>query len=158
MKIAIAIAKNTNYLVFKNYLYVFSMFGLISVIFFEGNVGTQLATTPIENSFGRVLPFTQPEYLSGLIKSFVDINVYLKIFTTSFLGFVFFKLLIMLNLYEVFVSTAESFNLPIQNQDFIIYIEQVNLISGFQLFVFVLLIAFISLGIYRNTYESKEGA
>ena len=64
----------------------------------------------------------------------------------------------MLNLYEVFVSTAESFNLPIQNQDFIIYIEQVNLISGFQLFVFVLLIAFISLGIYRNTYESKEGA
>ena len=81
--------KNTNYLVFKNYLYVFSMFGLISVIFFEGNVGTQLATTPIENSFGRVFPFTQPEYLSGLIKSFVDINVYLKIFTTSFLGFVF---------------------------------------------------------------------
>ena len=105
-----------------------------------------------------MLPFTQPEYLSGLIKSFVDINVYLKIFTTSFLGFVFFKLLIMLNLYEVFVSTAESFNLPIQNQDFIIYIEQVNLISEFQLFVFVLLIAFISLGIYRNTYESKEGA
>ena len=148
--------KNTNYLVFKNYLYVFSLFGLISVIYFEGNVGTQLATTPIENSFGRVLPFTQPEYLSGLIKSFVDINVYLKIFTTSFLGFVFFKLLIMLNFYEVFVSTAESFNLPIQNQDFIMYIEQVNLISGFQLFVFVLLIAFISLGIYRNTYEIKE--
>lgn len=147
--------KKTNYLLFKNYLYIFSIFGLVSVIFFEGNGDTQLAITPIENSFGRVLPFTQPEYLSGLIKSFLDINVYLKIFTTSFLGLIFFKLLILVDLYGGFVSTAERFNLPIQNQDFIIYIEQVNLISTFQLLVFVLLLVFISIGIYRNIYVSK---
>lgn len=147
--------KKTNYLLFKNYLYIFSIFGFISVVFFEGNGGTQLAITPIENSFGRVLPFTQPEYLTGLIKSFVDINVYLKIFTTSFLGLIFFKLLILVDLYGGFVSTAERFNLPIQNQDFIIYVEQVNLISTFQLLVFVLLLVFISIGIYRNIYVSK---
>ena len=147
--------KKTNYLLFKNYLYIFSIFGFISVVFFEGNGGTQLAITPIENSFGRVLPFTQPEYLTGLIKSFVDINVYLKIFTTSFLGLIFFKLLILVNLYGGFVSAAERFNLPIQNQDFIIYVEQVNLISTFQLLVFVLLLVFISIGIYRNIYVTK---
>jgi hypothetical protein len=59
----------------KKYLLFFSLFGLISVIIFEGNIGTQLSVLPIENSFGRVLLYTQPNYLTGMLKSLIDIEV-----------------------------------------------------------------------------------
>tara|TARA_B100002051_G_scaffold165486_1_gene156318 strand:+ start:194 stop:1786 length:1593 start_codon:yes stop_codon:yes gene_type:complete len=121
----------------NKYLLFFSIFGLISVILFEGNTGTQLSVIPIENSFGRVLVYTQPNYLTGLLKSFFDIEVYLKIFTTSFLGLIFFKTLLILGIYDLFINFLSALNLPINNPDLINYISKIQSISLLQVLMFV---------------------
>ena len=77
------------------YLLFFSVVSLLSVLFFEGWEGTQLSLNVIENSFGKYEKFIQPSYLTGFLKGFLQINAYLKIFTTSFLGLIFFKILIV---------------------------------------------------------------
>jgi hypothetical protein len=123
----------------KKYLLFFSLFGLISVIIFEGNIGTQLSVLPVENSFGRVLVYTQPNYLTGMLKSLIDIEVYLKIFTTSFLGLLFFKSLIVFGVYDSFVNFLSSLNLPINNQDFIDYIVKIQSIRYSQVLIFILI-------------------
>ena len=123
----------------KKYLLFFSLFGLISVIIFVGNIGTQLSVLPVENSFGRVLVYTQPNYLTGMLKSLIDIEVYLKIFTTSFLGLLFFKSLIVFGVYDSFVNFLSSLNLPINNQDFIDYIVKIQSIRYSQVLIFILI-------------------
>ena len=45
---------------------------------------TQLSEVDQLNSFGRNLRFTEPEYLVGFVYSFLELDSYLKIFTTSF--------------------------------------------------------------------------
>jgi len=123
----------------KNYLLFFSIFGFISVIIFEGNIGTQLSLVQTENSFGRVLLYTQPNYLTGMLKSVFDIEVYLKIFTTSFLGLLFFKSLIVFGVYDSFINFLNYLNLPINNQDFIDYISKTQSISYQQILIFILI-------------------
>ena len=50
---------------FENrYLLTFSLFSLFSVIFFETTKSTQLSLDYIENSFGKITKFAQPEYCS----------------------------------------------------------------------------------------------
>ena len=78
------------------YLIIFSLFSTFSILFFETTVGTQLSLIDTTNSFGRSLKYTQPEYLSGYLGSLFELNSYLKIFTTSFLGALIFKTLLLL--------------------------------------------------------------
>lgn len=121
----------------NKYLLFFSIFGFISVILFEGNAETQLSLMPIENSFGKILVYTQPNYLTGLLKSFFDIEVYLKILTTSFLGLIFFKSLLVLGIYDLFINFLTALNLPINNPDLINYISKIQSISLLQISIFV---------------------
>ncbi len=132
--------KNSNLI--KNYLIIFSIFATFSIIFFETTLGTQLALTETQNTFGRSLKYTQPLYLEGYIKSFLDLNSYLKIFTTSFFGAMIFKIILIFIDIESLFALLGKFGLPISNQDFIEYIYEVDLI-GINKFILVFLIFFI---------------
>ena len=96
---------------------------------------TQLSTTDETNSFGRVLRFTEPNYLEGFFKSFLDINSYLKIFTTSFLGASIFKIIFLLVDSTSFLTVLSNFGLPVQNPDFINYVNQVESVEGYKLLI-----------------------
>ena len=56
-------------------------------------------------------------------------NSYLKIFTTSFLGAIFFKLILLLIDQNSLIVTLENFGLPVGNEDFVNYLREVNDIS-----------------------------
>ncbi len=75
----------------RNYLKYFSIFSIFSVLFFETTIHTQLSLEPVLNSFGYEKIYSQPDYLSGLLKSLLMIESYLKIIATSFLGIYFIK-------------------------------------------------------------------
>ena len=47
------------------------------------------------NSFGVLANYSEPNYVTGVIKSFLEINSYLIIFSTSFIGVLFFKFLLI---------------------------------------------------------------
>ena len=83
------------------------------------------------NSFGDYSKYTQRYYLTGLFKSFVVLDSYLKIFTTSFLGMFIFKILVYFLTPEGLNSTLESLGLPISNEKFqilLIRLDETNLI------------------------------
>ena len=113
----------------KYYLMFFSIFATGSILFFETTLGTQLSLIDTLNTFGRSLKYTQPLYLEGYILSFVEMNSYLKIFTTSFLGAIFFKLILLLIDQNSLIVTLENFGLPVGNEDFVNYLREVNDIS-----------------------------
>lgn len=72
-----------------------SLFSILSVLFFETTVSTQLSLDPLINSWGSLSRYTERYYLTGVLESFFSIDAYLKIFTTSFLGVIFFKLFLL---------------------------------------------------------------
>ena len=69
----------------RKYLIVFSLFGLISIIFFESTTITELSTTTVINTFGKEDLYSNPTYLLGIVRSLFDVSAYAKIFASSFL-------------------------------------------------------------------------
>ena len=69
-------------------------------------------------------------------------NPYLKVFTTSFLGLIIFKISIGLIGENAFISILENFGLPTSNPDFEAYISQLSNIY----FVTLLIIIFCLIG------------
>jgi hypothetical protein len=127
---------------------------IFSVLFFEGWTGTQLSLIEIENSFGKVEKFIQPEYLSGLLKGVLVVETYLKIITTSVLGLIFIKFILITSDIESFNIFLSSFGLPVANQDFQNYLIQINQIS---LFTIILIIGMILiLSSILTTYLIKD--
>jgi hypothetical protein len=120
------------------YLYVFSIIGILSLFFFETTEMTQLSTVNEVNSFGRELRFTEPNYLIGFIQSFATLESYLKIFTTSFLGAIFFKLLISSLGVDDLLLFLSGLGLPVQNEDFLDYLLKLNQIE-YSKFAFIVL-------------------
>jgi hypothetical protein len=136
------------------YLLIFSLLSIFSVLFFEGWTGTQLSLIEIENSFGKVEKFIQPEYLSGLLKGVLVVETYLKIITTSVLGLIFIKFILITSDIESFNIFLSSFGLPVANQDFQNYLIQINQIS---LFTIILIIGMILiLSSILTTYLIKD--
>ena len=123
------------------YLIIFSLFSTFSILFFETTVGTQLSLIDTTNSFGRSLKYTQPEYLSGYLGSLFELNSYLKIFTTSFLGSLIFKTLLLLFGQNSLILILSNFGLPVDNEDFINYLFQLSIIDYYR-------IAFISITMF----------
>ena len=123
---------------------LFSIFATGSLLFFETTQGTQLSLVDTLNTFGRSLKYTQPLYLEGYVLSFIELNSYLKIFTTSFLGAIFFKLTLLLIDNNSLIVTLNNFGLPVGNEDFINYLVEINDISILKfVFVFVLLYSMV---------------
>ena len=107
------------------YLILFSFFFIIS-FFFATTEFTQLSLDATLNSFGDYSKYTQRYYLSGVFKSVVEIDSYLKIFTTSFLGMFIFKILVLILTPTGLNSALDSFGLPITNEKFQILLIQLN--------------------------------
>ena len=137
----------------KNYLRIFSIFSILSVLFFETTIFTQLSLTPVVNSFGYEKVYSQPEYLTGLLKSFFVPESYLKIIATSFFGAVFLKLSLMLTS-ETFVTDL-LFSTGYVNDDVLRLISQLNE-SAINYFVFLLILSSVStFFIVRHYLASK---
>ena len=133
---------------FHKLLLFLSFFSILSVLFFETTVDAQLSVERIYNSFGKFTRYTQPQYLSGLWSSFFVFDSYLKIFTTSFFGSIIFKILLLFLGKLQFLNLLLSFGLPTDNNDFIIYINNLEKI-GFDKF-FVTIFFFIAIVSYIN--------
>lgn len=125
---------------------IFSILSILSLLFFETTPDTQLSLERIYNSFGKYTRYTQPNYLLGLFKSFIIFDSYLKIFTTSFFGAICFKFLIVVFGKNNLVDLLGNFGLPTSNPDFIIYLENLELISADK-FIFLILFG-LSIYIY----------
>lgn len=130
------------YKVFKNYLLYFSIFSIFSLLFFETTKGTQLSLEEITNSFGELKRFSQPNYLIGYIQSVVIKESYLKIFATSILGAISFKVFIVLLGKEYFFSLLNNFGLSSNNEDFVLLVDKLELIE-INKFIIILIFCFI---------------
>ena len=104
----VLIYENSNKLI-KNYLIFFSLFNLVSVLFFESNLATQLSVDPIINSFGQEVKYSQPHYLTGMLTALLDINSYIKIIGTSFIMLVALKATEVTLGSELIINTFQNF-------------------------------------------------
>ncbi len=127
--------KKHEFKVLRYYLLFFSFFGALSILFYETTPMTQLSLTEEVNSFGELRRFTEPQYLRGFLGSFLVLNSYLKIFTTSFLGILIFKVIFIFIPTKNFIATLESLGLPIGNEDFILLMEKIELIHFSKIFL-----------------------
>ena len=107
------------------YLKAMSGFSILSVIFFETTLSTQLSLEYIENMYGKITKFTQPDYLFGFFNSFTELEAYLKIFAQSYLGFfVFLYFFVYVLGIDKFYQILDTYALPYQNEDFQILISK----------------------------------
>ena len=123
----------------KFYLISFSLFSLISVLFFESWSGTQLSLNYVENSYGNMQIYSQPYFLTGTLNALIITDSYLKIFVTSYLGVIIFKILFIIFNKNTVISFLTNIGLPTDNNDFVDYVEKVNSTD----FVSVIIIIFI---------------
>lgn len=134
------------YIYIKKYLLLFSVFSLLSLIFFETTSLTQLSVNEITNSFGRTIRYSQPEYVKGLVLSFFNFQSYLIIFTTSFLGVIVFKFLFLFINFENLLNILEKLNLPVSNSDFqnyIVTVYELELHKILTILLFIISMSFV---------------
>ena len=143
--------KNKEYIM--KYLTIFSVFSIVGILFFETTTLTQLSLVDEYNSFGRYIRYIEPEYVKGVVLAVTDFNSYLIIFSTSFVGAIFFKLLLIIFGQSSLETILSGLGLPVENNDFQIYLENLQNI-GLEKFIWVLLLfSFFS---YIITYKLKD--
>tara|TARA_Y100001936_G_scaffold67751_2_gene66745 strand:- start:688 stop:2292 length:1605 start_codon:yes stop_codon:yes gene_type:complete len=133
---------------FSKYVFFFSIFSMLSILFFETSNNTSLRNNI--NSFGSDDRFSQPEYLFGLFGSFGDINSYLKIFVTSFVGVIIFKIFSILFGMDKLLEYLDTFGLPIDNLDFQNFVYQIQNIDLIKIIIFMFLFFLIIFGFYKQ--------
>jgi len=79
--------------IIKNYIFVFSIFAYLSILFFESSELAVLSSDYVTNSFGLYTKYVNPTYLSGILNSFLIFDSYLNVIFTSFLGVFIIKIL-----------------------------------------------------------------
>jgi hypothetical protein len=78
--------------------------------------------------------------LPGVFQSLFIIDGYLKLFATSFFGLIVFKLFIIAFEVNGFYDFLDSLGLPLENQDFVILIEKLEIITSLQIAVFTFVV------------------
>ena len=117
-----------------------SLFSFISTLFFESTELTQFSLEPELNSFGIMSRYTERYYLEGYLKSFLEIESYLKLFITSFLGAIVLKIVL------IFMSPIDVFNflntagLPSDNDKFQKLVNDLMYIDVTYFFIVILLV------------------
>ena len=137
-----------------NYLLIFSIFAGLSILFFETSVGTSLSQNI--NSFNVEERFSQPKYLQNYISSFMNLNSYLKIFTTSFLGVVCFKLLSSIFQLEAITNFLSRLSLPVENPDFASFLENIETITLLQIIIFSIILIIFVLHFLSKIIKNKD--
>lgn len=140
------------------YILFFSIFSFFSILFFETTVDTQLSLDPILNSFGKLSKYSQPNYLTGYLTSIITFDSYLKIFTTSFLGAIFFKILLSIFGISSLLSILSELGLPVENNDFIIYLNNISKISNIKFLFVIFLITFLTTYTYKATAKINKSS
>lgn len=108
--------ENSKKLYLLRFVIFISLFSILSTLFFETTVLTQLSTSEEINAFGNKVRYTEPNYLKGYLLSFLDLQSYIKIFVTSFLGLIFFNLLFKYLSIEEFFEILSDFGLNFNNE------------------------------------------
>jgi len=137
--------KITNY-----YLIYFSIFSCLATMFFETTQNVQLSNDLIQNSFGKMTRYSQPKFVIGVFESIVNFESYLIIFTTSFVGVIIFKLLFFILGKDDVYMILKSINLPVENNDFIEYTNNVSLIGSEKLIIILLLLIYYARKMVKN--------
>lgn len=140
----------TKHKLIVNYLTLFSVVSILSVLFFETTKGTQLSIDYVENSFGIQAPYSQPEYFNNLLHALFNVNAYLKILATSMLGVIVIKSAIFIFGISNILLYINQFNVENNYQDLINYINTVNSYPFLNLFIFFTIILFSSFIIGRK--------
>ena len=135
---------------YKFYLLFFSIFANFSILFFETTEKTQLSTFDQINSFGKQIRYVAPDYIVGLFDSFIHLNSYLIIFTTSFFGVLIFKIIFLFIDQNEFVIYLTNIGLPTNNQDFQNYLQELNEFSFYKLALILLLLSLASFCIVKS--------
>ena len=125
--------------IIKRYLILFSIFSIISQVFFEASQESILYSEYVINSFGQETKFVNPDYLIGLLKSFILFDSYLNVVFTSFLGIIIIKILGTVTSPLDFINNYRT-----PNEDIMRLVENSESISIF--FLLVLLSLFVYIG------------
>ena len=91
-------------------------------------------------------PYSNPDYLTGLLKSLLMPNAYLKIVFTSFLGVFLIKFINLFTSFEDFVSNYYA----IDEQLF----ELISSVNSFSWIYFILTLIFILFGIKNLLFRT----
>ena len=146
----LSINLNKHNTLLTNYLYLFSIFGILSVLFFETTLNTQLSLVPVKNSFGIEAVYSQPNYLSGIVASFFELQSYMKIIATSFLGSIIFKFVIYFFGKNQFFSLLENFGGLTANEDLVNLIEKLEIIT-WDKFIITILFSLLILRMFNKS-------
>ena len=135
------------------YLTIFSIFGFLSVVFFETTAETQLSLFPVLNSFGIQRIYSQPDYLPGVLNSFFVTESYLNILATSILGALVIKIMGFVIGYDNFNEII--FNLGYsENSDLIDLISKINNIES-QIFVAAIILSALAFKLLAKTFSKN---
>jgi len=126
------------------YLITFSIFSLLSVLFFETNVSTSLSEVDQINSFGKLTRYAQPLYFSGVLKSLFSFDSYQIIFATSLFGGTILKILFVVFSKDQVLYTLEGVGLNISNGDVINLFNKINNIEFHKYMIAVILIYIVA--------------
>lgn len=130
------------------YLITFSFFGLFSQLFFESTNFVSLSENTIINSFGSESPYSNPNYLNGLMKSILIPSAYLKIIFTSFLGVFLIKFINIFINFQEFVSNYYTID-----EQLVELIVSVNNFSWTYFFITIFMILFSIRSLLLRTYK-----
>lgn len=128
----------------KIYLITFSIFSLLSVLFFETNVLTSLSEIDQINSFGKLTRYAQPLYLNGVLKSLFSFDSYQIIFATSLFGGIVLKILFVVFSKDQVLYSLEEVGLNISNGDVINLFNKINSIEFHKFVISLILIYFVT--------------
>ena len=136
-----------NYIkIFKTYLVIFSILGALGVLFFESTESTQLSLSPIVNSFGNKVLYSNPNYLSGLLDSLFKFEAITSIIGNSFLTAIVFKILLVFNI-EYNIINILPISLP---QEFYSLLNKLDGIQNINFLVLLVLLYFFSIGLIKK--------
>ena len=140
--------KIINLSIVKNYLFYFSLFAFVSTLFFDATSYTSLSLEPVLNSFGYEKVYSQPKYLSGVMKSLFIEDSYFKIIGTSYLfllAYKFFVDILNLSYLEQLVLNYQNSNSDVAN-----LITQINQLNNLYFVVVVVISISVSLKIVNH--------
>ena len=137
-----------NHKLLTRYLVLFSIFGLVSQLFFESTPLTSLSEGTILNSFNSFSPYSNPTYLNGLLSSFLVLSAYLKIIFTSFLGVLFIKLINLFLNFEIFLNDIYQVDAQLSN-----LLNSIDNFSWLLLIFMIILILLSARSLLGKTYD-----
>lgn len=139
--------------IFFKYVFYTSVFSNLAIMFFETTEQTALSMEEVKNSFGIIRRYSEPHFVTGVLKSLTEFDSYLIIITTSFVGIMVFKILLLFFDKLSLINFLASLGLPTENTDFLNYLDIINQLSNVKV---LLLIAFF-LGIsFFIVYKIKS--